>query len=70
MSAVKTVSDFIELVRSMRVYQKEYLDKRNVLAKSLAQKYEAQVDEAIKERDERAAAEAQRRQPGLPGIKQ
>ena len=57
MSAVRTAGEFVELVRSMRIYQKAYFDDRNLLALKQAKKHEALVDAAIKERDERAAAQ-------------
>jgi len=66
MNTVKTTGEFVELVRTMRLYQKSYFEEKNVLALSQAKKYEAQVDAAIRERDERAARQ---QQPDLPGCK-
>jgi len=64
MNTVKTAGEFVELVRTMRMYQKSYFEDRNVIALSQAKKYEAQVDAAIRERDKRAARQPQ---PDLPG---
>jgi len=64
MSAVKTTGEFVELVRTMRMYQKACSDEKNPVALKQAKKHEALVDAAIRERDGRAAA---RPQPGLPG---
>jgi len=68
MNTVKTVGDFVKLVRTMREYQKKYFDSKDAFSLGLAKKYEGLVDKAIKERDEREAAAAKKKQGELPGI--
>lgn len=63
MSTVKTTGEFVELVKIMRMYQKAYFDERNPIALKQAKNYEAAVDKAIREREERAA----QTQPELSG---
>ena len=64
MNTVKTVGDFVDLVRSMRIYQKEYFDNKKSCTLGLSKKYEALVDKAIMERDEREALAAKQRLGG------
>jgi hypothetical protein len=64
MNVVRTAGEFVELVRSMRQYQKACYDEKNSIALKQAKKYEALVDGAIAERDARNAKQTQ---PDLPG---
>ena len=63
MNTVKTVGDFIELVRTMRIYQKIYYEEGKPVVRHLTKKYQDLVDEAIKDRDERESVKKQ--QPDL-----
>jgi hypothetical protein len=64
MSTVKTIGEFVALVRLMRQYQKVYFAEKNTIALRQTEKYEALVDKAIAERDER---NQKQQQPDLPG---
>ena len=65
MNTVKTLGEFVELVRSMRMYQDIYFKKKDAISLGMAKKYESQVDAAIAERD---AKLAQKQQPELSGL--
>jgi hypothetical protein len=59
MTTVKTLGEFVELVRSMRTVQKEYSLTKNPVSLARAKEFEAAVDAVIRERDERIARECQ-----------
>ena len=65
MSKVKTVGEFVEIVRAMRIYQKSWFEEKSSTALHLSKKYEAQVDAAIREYDERRARP---KEPELTGF--
>jgi hypothetical protein len=62
---IKTTGQFVEAVRMMRLWQKEYAKTGAPLAKREAGEHEALVDACIGERDARLAGE---KQPRLPGV--
>jgi hypothetical protein len=65
MSPIKTAGQFVEAVRMMRVWQKEYAKTNSPLSRKETEEHEALVDAAIEERDARLAGE---KQPCLPGL--
>jgi hypothetical protein len=67
MNGIKTVSQFVEAVRMMRVWQKEYARTNSPLSQKETKDREALVDAAIEARDARLAGEKQPCLPGLPG---
>jgi hypothetical protein len=66
MTTIKTIGEFVELVRVTRLAQKEYFRTKGYHALLEAKKHESAVDAVIKEHDRRIA---RRCQPELPGVK-
>jgi len=66
MTPIKTLGEFVELVRTMRLAQKEYFRSRGYHALLEAKKHESAVDAVIKEHDQRIVRGCQ---PELPGVK-
>jgi hypothetical protein len=63
---VKTLDDLVELVRTMRLAQKEFFRTRSRHDLLQAKKHEAVVDAAIKAHDKKIAEE---KQASLFGVK-
>jgi hypothetical protein len=57
--AIRTSEDFYRAVSIMRQTQKEYFRGRSPIIMRLAQRQEAEVDQFIKERDQRLADQRQ-----------
>jgi hypothetical protein len=64
MNTIKTAGEFVEAVRMMRLWQKEYAKTGTPLARKEAGDHEALVDASIEARDARLAGT---KQPGLFG---
>ena len=59
---VNTVGDFVNLVQSMREAQRKYFRTRDPVDLSASKAWEKQVDDAIKDYNQR---QAEKKQPGL-----